>query len=505
MAVMINTASLTGIEGNIISVEVNIENGLPCFNIVGLADTSVREAKDRVRAAIINSGFKFPIKKITVNLAPADIKKVGTLFDLPIALGILFDTKQITFKDFNEFLVLGELSLFGKLNRVKGVLPLTIEGFKNNIKNFIVPYDNAEECSIVKNVNCYPFDNLKQVVSFIQNRDIMTYKNKNEKTILKSKLDFSDVVGQESCKRAIEVAAAGNHNIIMIGPPGSGKTMLARRVPTILPKLSYKEALEVTKIYSAAGILNKKQSLITEPPFRNPHHTTTPIALIGGGSNLLPGEISLAHNGVLFLDEILEFKRNVLEVLRQPIEENFITISRYNGKVNYPCNFMTIMASNPCKCGNFGSNKHCICTEYERKKYISKLSGPLIDRMDIFIFVTSPSFKDFNDNSRNQSSKIMKQQVLKARKIQYERLKNSKINYNSQMDNNLIKKYCKLSINSNKLLNNIFSNYNLSARAYNRILKVSRTIADLDNSECINEEHLIEALHYRKFLNNKIV
>lgn len=505
MAVRISSACLIGIEGNIISVEVNIENGLPCFNIVGLADTSVREAKDRVRAAIINSGFKFPIKKITVNLAPADIRKIGTLFDLPIALGILFDTKQINFKDSNEFIVLGELSLFGNLNRIKGVLPLTIDGLKNNIKNFIVPNDNAEECSIVKNINCYPFENLKQVVSFIQNRDMMSYRNKNKKIASKSKLDFSDVVGQESSKRAIEVAAAGNHNIIMIGPPGSGKTMLARRVPTILPKLTYTQALEVTKIYSAAGILNKDHSLITEPPFRNPHHTTTPIALIGGGSNLLPGEISLAHNGILFLDEILEFKRNVLEVLRQPLEENFITISRYNGKVNYPCNFMTIMASNPCKCGNFGSNKHCSCTEYERGKYISKLSSPMIDRMDLFIFVNSPSFKDFNNDSKNQNSKNMRQRILAARKIQYERLKNDKINYNSQMDGNLIKKYCKLNTNSNKLLNNIFSTYNLSARAYNRILKVSRTIADLDNKECIKEEHLIEALHYRKFLNNKIV
>ncbi|WP_446899498.1 YifB family Mg chelatase-like AAA ATPase [Clostridium sp. LBM24168] len=505
MAVKINTAFILGIVGNIISVEINIENGFPCFNIVGLADTSVRESRDRVRASIINSGFNFPIKKITVNLAPADIKKAGSLFDLPIALGILYATGQIEFKDSEDFIVLGELSLFGNLNGVTGVLPITIEGIKNNIRNFIVPSDNSEECSVVKGIHCYPFNNLKEVVCFIKNRNIRPYVNKGFKKNTRYKLDFEDVLGQESCKRAIEVAAAGHHNIFMIGPAGSGKTMLARRIPSILPNLNYNDALDVTKIYSIAGILRKDQSLIQEPPFRNPHHTTTPIALIGGGSNLMPGEISLAHNGILFLDEILEFKRNVIEALRQPIEKNFITISRSNRKVSYPCNFITVMAANPCKCGNFGSNKHCSCTEYERKRYISKLSTPLLDRLDIFIFVNTPSFTDLKGSYKNKNSTSMKKRVISSRKIQRERLKNENIQYNSQMNGKLIKKYCLLDDKTNKLLNKIFSRYDLSARAYNKILKVSRTIADLDNKELIEEQHVIEALYYRKFMNNKII
>ncbi|MCH3964000.1 MAG: YifB family Mg chelatase-like AAA ATPase [Clostridium sp.] len=505
MAVKITTAFLVGIAGNIISVEINIENGFPCFNIVGLADTSVRESRDRVRASIINSGFKFPIKKITVNLAPADIKKFGSLFDLPIALGILYATAQIDFKDSENFIVLGELSLFGNLNRVTGVLPITIEGVRNNIKNFIVPLGNSEECSVVKGANCYAFKNLKEVVQFIKYRNTCPYVNKSHRKSTTSKLDFSDVLGQESCKRAIEVAAAGHHNILMIGPAGSGKTMLAMRIPSILPDLNYEDALDVTRIYSAAGMLDKDKSLILEPPFRNPHHTTTSIALIGGGSKLMPGEISLAHNGILFLDEILEFKRNVLEVLRQPMEENIITISRSNGKVNYPCNFMTVMATNPCKCGNFGSNRHCSCTEYERNRYISKLSAPILDRIDIFIFVNTPSFIDLKVPYENRSSKDMKKNVIYSRKLQMKRLKDENIQYNSQMNGKLIKKYCAVDDNSNKLFSKIFSKYNLSARAYNKILKVSRTIADLDNKELIETSHIIEALNYRKFMNNKIV
>jgi magnesium chelatase family protein len=505
MAVKINTAFLFGIEAHIISVEVNIENGFPCFNIVGLAGTSVRESRDRVRASIINSGFKFPIKKITVNLAPSDIKKFGSLFDLPIALGILYATGQINFIDSNDFIVVGELSLFGNLNSIKGVLPITIDGLKNNIKKFIVPYGNLEECSVVKGIYCYAFKNLNQVVNFIKNRNISACSYSIKRENQKSKLDFSDIHGQESCKRAAEIAAAGKHNMLMIGPPGCGKTMIAKRIPSILPKLSYKDALEVTKIYSAAGMLGKHKSLIVEPPFRNPHHTTTPIALIGGGSNLMPGEISLAHNGILFLDEILEFKRSVLEVLRQPIEENFITISRSSGKVRYPCNFMTVMATNPCKCGNFASNRPCTCSEYERKRYMSKLSNALIDRLDIFIFVNTPSFNDLNGNKKNDTSLNMKKRVIAARKIQEERFKEEIINYNSEMDARLIKKFCTLDDKNIKLLEKIFLKYNISARAYNKILKISRTIADIDLSPKIREEHIIEALNYRRFMNNKII
>lgn len=347
MAIKINTATFTGIDGVLVCVEVDIERGLPCFNIVGLPDTSVKESKERVRAAIINSGFEFPVKRMIINLAPADMKKVGALFDLPIAIGILIATEQIAFNDAGEFLIMGELSLSGDLKRVRGILPITIEGMNNNINNFILPQDNAEECSVVKGTNVYPFENLKQVVEYIKFRDLMPYEYKEEVYGIESKLDFEDILGQESCKRAVEVAAAGNHNLAMFGPPGSGKTMIAQSISTILPSLSYEEGLEVTKIYSVSDNLGKTKGLMYKRPFRSPHHTTTRAALVGGGSNLMPGEVSLAHNGVLFLDEVLEFKRSVLEVLRQPLEDRVIKISRVYGTVTYPSNFMAVISTNP--------------------------------------------------------------------------------------------------------------------------------------------------------------
>ncbi len=505
MAVKLNTASFLGVEGNIVSVEVDIERGLPCFNIVGLADTSVKESKERVKASIINSGFEFPVKKIVVNLAPADMRKVGSLFDLPIALGILMATNQINFVDCMDFLIMGELSLSGDLNKVRGVLPITIEGTKNNIKNFIVPIGNAEECSAINKINCYAFNNLKEVAYFIKYRDLLPFSHKTINVESKNTLDFSDILGQESCKRALEVAAAGNHNILIIGPPGSGKTMMAKRIPTILPNLSYEDALEVTKIYSVTGSLNKNEGLITRPPFRNPHHTSTTASLIGGGKNLMPGEISLAHNGVLFLDEILEFRKNVLETLRQPLEEKKITINRAYGRVTFPCNFMTVLATNPCPCGNFASKKECICTEFQRKRYISKLSGPILDRIDLFTFVNSLDFKDIENHPKGEPSKNIKSRVEKARKIQKQRFKNEGIHCNSEMNSGLIRKYCNLDKRSLLLIKSIYIKYNLTTRAYSRILKVSRTIADLSNSEKIKESHLAEALHYRKFLDEKFL
>lgn len=505
MTIKINSATFTGIEGVVVSVEVDIARGMPCFNIVGLADTSVKESKDRVRAAIVNSGFDFPVNRITVNLAPADIKKEGALFDLPIAIGILAATEQINFEDAENFLIMGELSLSGELKKVKGILPIAIEGLKNNICSFILPMENAEECSVVKKSNVYPFSNLKEVIGYIIYRDLLPYEYKSIGSNRKSLLNFEDILGQESCKRAVEVAAAGNHNLLMIGPPGSGKTMIAQRIPSILPPLNYEEALEVTKIYSVSGNLKDAKGLVRERPFRNPHHTTTCAALVGGGRNLMPGEVSLAHNGVLFLDEVLEFKKYVLEVLRQPLEDRTVKICRASGTVSYPCNCMTIFSMNPCPCGFYGSDKQCVCSEYERKRYMHKLSGPMLDRIDIFTFVKSLSYEELKNKPKGESSETIRNRIQKCRKIQQNRFKNENIFCNSQMNSKLIRKYCKLDNESSKIIEKIYNKYALSTRAYTRILKVARTIADLDESESIKEIHIIEALQYRKFLNKEII
>lgn len=505
MAVTINAAAFSGIEGVLVSVEVDLERGLPSFSIVGLPDTSVKESKERVRAAIVNSGFEFPIRRIVINLAPADIKKVGALFDLPIAMGILIATGQIAFEDSKDFLIMGELSLSGRLKRVRGVLPIAIEGVNKGINNFILPMENAEECSVVKKAKVYAFEDLKQVIEYIKYRDLMPYEYSNNIEFHKSSLDFEDILGQESCKRAVEVAAAGNHNIAMFGPPGSGKTMIAQRIPTILPVLSYEEGLEVTKIYSVSGNLEKTKGLIKQRPFRSPHHTITSIGLVGGGNNLMPGEISLAHNGVLFLDEILEFKRNALEVLRQPLEDRVITISRSNGKVTYPCNIMAVISTNPCPCGYYGSAKQCTCGEYERRRYMRKLSGPLLDRIDLFSFVTSLSYEDMETKVKGESSKEIRARVERAREMQKDRFREENIYCNAQMNGKLIRKYCELDDKSNKILEKIYNKYGLSTRAYSRILKVARTIADLSGKESIEESHIIEALQYRRFLNEEII
>lgn len=505
MAVKITTAAFNGIDGVIVSVEVDIERGLPCFNIVGLADTSVKESRDRVRAAIVNSGFEFPINRIIINLAPADIRKVGALFDLPIAIGILIATDQINFEDADKFLITGELSLSGELKKVRGMLPISIEGIRNNIDSFIVPLDNAEECSAIKQGRVYPFENLKEVVAYIKYRDLMPYTYKGCNSSDENTIDFEDVIGQESCKRAVEVAAAGSHNLAMIGPPGSGKTMIAQRIPTILPMLQYEEALEVTKVYSVSGNLDEKRGLMFERPFRSPHHTTTATTLVGGGSNLMPGEVSLAHNGVLFLDEVLEFKKSVLEVLRQPIEDKIVKVCRVSGTVTYPCNCMVILSTNPCPCGFLGSDKQCTCSDYEKKRYISKLSGPILDRIDLFTFVNTLAYKDIKTKTKGESSKNIRDRVEKAREIQKHRFSKESIYCNSQMDGRLIRKHCKLTEKTNKILERIYDRYNLSTRAYSRILKVSRTIADLNEHDSIEEIDIIEALQYRRFLNEEII
>ncbi|MEG2338967.1 MAG: YifB family Mg chelatase-like AAA ATPase, partial [Clostridium sp.] len=495
-----------GIEGSLVRVEIDISRGLPTFNIVGLGDTSIKESKDRVRAAIVNQGYEMPLGHITINLAPADLRKEGSLFDLPIAIGILIASDQIKVENYEKLLFVGELSLSGGIKGVKGVLALGIEARAKGIKELIIPVDNLRESTLLKDVNLFPFDELSQVINFLMYRDLMPHSGEVVFNGSKSLIDFNEIYGQESAKRALEIAVAGAHSIMMFGPPGSGKSMLANRIKSIMPELSYDELLEVTKINSVYGDLSKEKSMVIDRPFRSPHHTSTPIALVGGGRKLVPGEISLAHNGVLFLDEVLEFKKSTLELLRQPLEEKIIRINRANGSVEYPANFMLVCAMNPCLCGYFGTNrKKCTCEEHVRKKYINKLSGPFLDRIDMFVSVDGIDYQDINNYGGGESSREIKNRIVDARKVQSYRYRGLNNKTNSLMGNKEIKEYCRLSKESSKILEQMYSKFNLSVRAYNRILKISRTIADLDGAENVEKAHVIEALNYRRFINGEII
>lgn len=502
MLSQIKSSGLLGVNGVIVTVEIDISRGLPSYSLVGLPDTGIKESKDRVFSAIKNNGFKYPMERITINLAPADLKKEGPAFDLAIALGILNASEQLTWEHPADYLVIGELSLSGEIRSVNGVLPMVLAAKEAGISNILVPFDNRHEAAVVQNVDVFPLKDFAEAVSFIKRELIIDPFKVDLNALLalensSHSIDFSDVRGQDQAKRALEIAAAGAHNVLMSGPPGSGKTMLAKGFPSILPDLTIDEALEITKIHSISGLL-KNNAIISQRPFRSPHHTISRVSLVGGGRIPKPGEVSLAHLGVLFLDELPEFQKSALEVLRQPIEDQEVTISRVNASLTFPASFTLITSMNPCPCGYLTDPAHeCICTPQQIKNYQGKISGPLMDRLDIFVEIPSTTYDELQTKPKGETSHNIKMRVDAARERQNQRYQDLDIFYNAQLTPKLMESFCTLGAAEVKLMEKVYAKMKLSARGYHRILKLARTIADLDSSEAIQVSHLTEAIQYR--------
>lgn len=501
------SCAVCGVDGMAVNVEADIHDGLPTFTMVGYLSSSVKEAGERVRTALKNSGYFLPPKRITINLSPADVKKEGSGFDLPIAIAVLLSMGLTSEINIDNIVIMGELGLDGRVNSINGILPMVHFCYKRGIEYCIVPKANEDEAALVKGMNVIGVENLNQAIEYLQGiSDIIPKKNNTSNSIkhINYDMDFADIKGQEVLKRGMEIAAAGFHNVLMTGVAGAGKSMIAKRLPTIMPKLTFEESLEVTKIYSINGMLSNDKSLILERPFRSPHHSISNHAMTGGGIIPRPGEVSLAHNGVLFLDEIPEFNKNVLEVMRQPLEDRKITISRVNATYVFPSDFMLVAAMNPCPCGYYPNLKKCTCNPQQIKKYQNKVSGPLLDRIDINIEVRPIEYDELFSRSEGETSENIRKRVEKAIKLQHKRYKNEGIFFNSQLDGNLIKKYISLGIKEQGVFEKYYKTMELSARGAHRILKLSRTIADLEGSEDIKEVHLMEAIFYRNGIKNKI-